>query len=246
MPVSPARAAAFDILLRVEQEDAYASELLHSSHYGKLSPADHGLAMELVTGVLRWRSLLDSEISKFSSHKLEKLDAEVLIALRLAAYQLLFLDRVPGRAAVHASVELVKRARKRSAAPLVNALLRKMSNHMEWAQNLRKALDELSEALKADSSTPHPTVAVPPQRPSTEFIRYLADRYAHPLWLVERWFNRYGLEAVRHILRYDQEVPVTSIALPDPAIESTLEKAGVVLLNGKLLRSAARVESGDI
>jgi len=59
MPISPARQAALNILLRIEQQDAYASELLHSSQYAALSPADHGLATELVMGVLRWRSLLD-------------------------------------------------------------------------------------------------------------------------------------------------------------------------------------------
>jgi 16S rRNA (cytosine967-C5)-methyltransferase len=246
MPVSPARAAAFDILLRVQQEDAYTSELLHSAQYGKLSLADHGLATELVMGVLRWRSLLDGEISKFSSQKLGKLDAEVLIALRLAAYQLLCLDRIPARAAVHESVEIVKRVRKRSAVPFVNALLRKISDHTEWAQNLRKDLDGLNEALEADPSIQRATVAVPPQRPPTEFIRYLTSRYAHPLWLVERWFNQYGMEAVRRILRYDQEVAATALVLPEPAVESTLQQTGIVLLNGKLLRSAARVESGNV
>src|SRR6266850_8346339 len=127
MAVSPARAAAFDILLRVEQQDAYASELLHSSRFAKLSQQDHGLTTELVMGVLRWRSLLDTTIAAVSSQKLEKLDIEVLIALRLAAYQLTFLERVPDRAVVNESVELVKRARKRSAAPFVNAALRKLA-----------------------------------------------------------------------------------------------------------------------
>ena len=93
----------------------------------KLSSADHGLTTELVMGVLRWRSLLDAEIGRFSDKRVEKLDLEVLTALRLAAYQLLFLDRVPGRAAVHESVELVKRARKGSAAPFANAVLRKLA-----------------------------------------------------------------------------------------------------------------------
>src|ERR1700694_5234946 len=111
MSISPARAAAFDVLLRIEKQDAYASELLHSSQYAKLSSADHGLATELVMGVLRWRSLLDGEMRRFSDKRVEKLDGEVLAALRLAAYQLLFLDRIPGRAAVHESVELVERGR---------------------------------------------------------------------------------------------------------------------------------------
>ena len=69
MSISPARAAAFDILLRIEQQDAYASELLHSSQYEKLSLADHGLATELVMGVLRWRSLLDERNRPFHSKR---------------------------------------------------------------------------------------------------------------------------------------------------------------------------------
>ena len=127
MSTSPARAAAFDILVRIEQQDAYASELLHSKQYVNLSPADHGLATELVMGVLRWQSRLDGEIARFSNTAVRKLDIEVLMALRLAAYQLLFLDRIPERAAVHESVELVKRARKGSAAAFANAVLRKLA-----------------------------------------------------------------------------------------------------------------------
>src|ERR1700726_3453584 len=127
MSMSPARAAAFDILLRIERQDAYASELLHSGQYSKLSLADHALATELVMGVVRWRSRLDQQIRPFSAKGVDKLDLEVLTALRLGAYQLMFLDRVPGRGAVHESVELVKRARKRSAVPFANAVLRKLA-----------------------------------------------------------------------------------------------------------------------
>ena len=159
MPISPARVAAFDILLRVEREDSYASELLHSSRYEKFSSADHGLATELVMGVLRWRSFLDKHIAAHSSQKLSRLDQEVLTALRLAAYQLLFLDRVPGRAAVHESVELVKRANKRSAVPFANAVLRKL---------VGVAIDPDIAWAIADAKT------------SVE----LAARSAHPIWLV--------------------------------------------------------------
>src|SRR5882762_11117033 len=83
MSVSPARAAAFDILLRVERTDSYASELLHASPCAGLSTPDHGLATELVMGVLRWRSLLDAAIAQVSSQRIERLDVEVLTALRL-------------------------------------------------------------------------------------------------------------------------------------------------------------------
>jgi transcription termination factor NusB len=93
-----------------------------------LTAVDHSLATELVMGVLRWRSLLDSQIAGSSAQPLSKLDLEILTALRLAVYQLRWLSRIPARAAINESVELVKRARKRSAAPFVNAVLRKLAN----------------------------------------------------------------------------------------------------------------------
>src|SRR5664279_5350931 len=78
-------------------------------------------------GVLRWQSALDAAIAAQASQPLRKLDREVLIALRIGAYQLRFLDRVPANAAVNESVELVKRARKRSAVPFANAILRNLA-----------------------------------------------------------------------------------------------------------------------
>ena len=122
----------------------------------RLSPADHGLATELVMGVLRWRSLLDDQIAQRSSLKLSKLDPEVLTCLRLAAYQLLYLDRVPQHAAVHESVELVKRARKRSAVPFVNAVLRKFS---EDAEPPRPAIGDAATAAELASSFGAPAMA---------------------------------------------------------------------------------------
>src|SRR5271163_4081960 len=95
--VSPARAAAFDILLRIERESSYASELLHSHMYSRLTLVDHSLATELVMGVLRWRSLLDSKVAESSAQPLSKLDLEILTSLRLAVYQLGWLNRVPAR-----------------------------------------------------------------------------------------------------------------------------------------------------
>jgi 16S rRNA (cytosine967-C5)-methyltransferase len=99
-------------MMCIYQQDAYASEILHSKQYEKLSGVDHGLTTELVMGELSWRSSLDEEIGRFSDKAVNKLDPEVLTALRLGSYQLVFLDRVPEWAAVHESVELVKRARK--------------------------------------------------------------------------------------------------------------------------------------
>ena len=221
MSVSPARAAASDILIRVEQEQAYASELLHSSQYQRLSSEDHGLATELVMGVLRWRSLLDQEIATASSLPLPKLDIEVLTALRLATYQLLFLDRVPARAAVNESVELVKRSHKRSAIPFANAVLRKLS--------LR--LPELKSEMDL---------------PGASDVQEMPDRWSHPRWLVERWRRQYGDAVAREICEYDQKIPETSIHLTNPSVEAELKAEGIQLIPGKLLKSARRVRSGDL
>jgi 16S rRNA (cytosine967-C5)-methyltransferase len=231
MATSPARIAAFDILLRVEQQGAYASELLHASQYAKLSPADHGLATELVMGVLRWRSLLDAEIGRFSDKRVEKLDLEVLAALRLAAYQLLFLDRMPGRAAVHESVELVKRARKVSAVPFANAVLRKLAVSISAAKSAGQVVDLRHE--EGNQLTPETAAA-------------LAHNLPHPLWLVERWERRFGLDRARRICTYDQLVPTTALRLTDAGTEAELARDGIDVVPGQLLESARRVRSGNV
>jgi 16S rRNA (cytosine967-C5)-methyltransferase len=221
MPVSPARAAAFDILLRVERESSFASELLHSATYQRLSTPDHGLAMDLVMGVLRWRSRLDHEIATAAAQPLAKLDLEILAALRLALYQFRWLDRIPQGAALHESVELVKRARKRSAAPFVNAVLRKITA----AQQDRMESE--------NESTPEG----------------LSRALAHPLWLVERWARGYGIAAARRICEHDQTIPTTAIRVRPPIADAELSELthdGVMLTPGTLLASARRVAAGDI
>jgi 16S rRNA (cytosine967-C5)-methyltransferase len=220
--VSPARAAAFDILLRIERESSYASELLHSRNYASLSTMDHSLATELVMGVLRWQSLLDSRIAEGSAQALSKLDLEILIALRLAVYQLGWLSRIPSRAAINESVELVKRARKRSAAPFVNAVLRKISGG-----NLQSSEFVFPE-ISGDST------------------EELAASSAHPSWIVERWVQAYGLAIAREICGYNQSVPVTAIRLRRAEAEEQLRAEGVELAPGALLASARRVIRGDI
>lgn len=222
--VSPARVAAFDILMRIEREFSYASELLHSRIYADLSTADHALTTELVMGVLRWRSLLDQKIGTVSNQSIAKLDLEILVALRLGVYQLGWLSRIPARAAIHESVELVKHARKRSAAPFVNAVLRHVS---------RDSQALAISAISADSAVE------------------LALTSAHPLWLVERWTKTYGLEATARICRHNQSVPQTAIRLrPTPVeslrLEDQLRSEGVELSPGVLLASARRVSRGDV
>src|SRR5438045_9577493 len=110
---STARTIAFDVLLLVES-GGYASDLLFIRS-AALDSRDAGLASEIVLGVLRFQSQLDFLIDFYSGKK-ARLDMEVRIALRMAIYQLRYLERVPAHAAIHESVELIKRARKRSAA----------------------------------------------------------------------------------------------------------------------------------
>src|SRR5215831_4146948 len=221
MPSSPSRAAAFDILLRVERENSYASELLHSATYEKLSRPDHALATELVLGVLRWRLRLDDEIATAVSQPLKKLDLEVLTALRLGVYQFRFLDRIPQRAALNESVELVKRARKRSAAPFVNAVLRKLSASNPLCPSVPPVVN---------SSSPEE----------------IPKRWAHPQWLVERWASAYGEAATEKICRYNQSTPITTIRLRDTTAESELSTQGISLTPGTFLSFARHLESGDI
>lgn len=121
---SPARLAAFDILHRVES-GAYASDLL-LAQTAAFDSRDAGLAAEIVFGVLRYRAQLDYLIEHYSGRR-GKLDVEVRIALRMAIYQLRYLERIPSHAAVADSVDLVKRAHKRSATGFVNAVLRKVT-----------------------------------------------------------------------------------------------------------------------
>jgi 16S rRNA (cytosine967-C5)-methyltransferase len=218
MPVSPARAAAFDILLRVDQQNAYAGELLHSPRVDKLSSSDRALATEIVMGVLRWQSQLDRHVAANARRSWSRLDAQVQVALRMAAYQLLYLTRIPARAAIHESVELVKRAHKTSAAPFANAVLRKLAGQVQFF-----------------TATDNPS-------PSSR----LASELAHPEWLVERWIKQFGSFRAEAVCRHDQRVPATSIRVDSQEIVSELEGVGISLTPGALLTSARVVASGDV
>src|ERR1051326_5016076 len=174
MAVSPAREAAFTVLLRVERESAFAVELLHSSLLEELSPANRNLATEIVMGVLRWRSVLDQTIARLSFTPFHKLDLEVLTALRMGVYQKQFLSKIPRHAAVNDTVELVKAAKKTSAAGLVNAVMRKV----------KRGLEPGSSSLGSAGA--------------------IASSSAHPKWLVERWAAFFGLETAHRICRSEE------------------------------------------
>jgi 16S rRNA (cytosine967-C5)-methyltransferase len=122
--ISPARFAAFEILLRIESEKAFSSVLL-PIYERELSTKDRALCHALTLGVLRKKLYLDRIIEQFTKKKTEKLDLAVLLALRIGLFQVLFLDKIPAYSAINESVNLAHLARKRSAAGLVNAVLRR-------------------------------------------------------------------------------------------------------------------------
>jgi 16S rRNA (cytosine967-C5)-methyltransferase len=125
--ISVARKAAFDVLLAVERGHSHSDDLLRGKRIDALSPADRNLVTALVLGVLRWQIRLDYELRNLLKHPNAKLDREVLIALRLGAFQVLHMDRIPARAAIDESVELAKRAGHRFASGMINAVLRKLA-----------------------------------------------------------------------------------------------------------------------
>ena len=125
MSIAPARSAAYDVLRRVFEEDAYADRALRTASEG-LDDRDRSLARQLAFGSVQRVRTLDHAIETLGKRPVRKLDAPVLAALRLGAYQLGYLGGVPGYAAVNESVELVRRASLERAVPFTNAVLRRV------------------------------------------------------------------------------------------------------------------------
>lgn len=179
--VSAARLCAFEILRRVEEEDAFASVLLAETDTEMLA-SDRALCYELVLGVLRRRLWLDHLIEHYAGRAPSRLDAPVRRALHLGLYQLRFLSRIPPSAAVNESVNLAYRSRVSSAASFINAVLRR--------------------ALKEPEFDPAQSIADPVERLSVET--------SHPRWLIERWTKAFGRDAAAAFARANNETPVVA------------------------------------
>ncbi len=135
--IAPARIAAAHVLLAVERGTAHADDQLRTPRVEALSRQDRDLVNELVLGTLRWQLVLDREIAARLSRPDLDMHFLVIIALRLGAYQLLFLDRIPAHAAVNDSVEQAKQADGPQAANLVNAVLRRIQREAATLRSLR-------------------------------------------------------------------------------------------------------------
>jgi 16S rRNA (cytosine967-C5)-methyltransferase len=214
--VSPARRAAFDILRRVA-DGAFSSVLLASEEL-KLTPADRALTHELVLGVLRYQLLLDHIIEHFSNRRVETLDLPVRIALRMALYQLRFLTRIPASAAVNESVNLIRSAKLTSAAALVNAVLRRAIREADY--------DPASEAK-------HP-------------LEKLAIETSHPVWLIDRWIQSFGLAEAESLARANNEIPPTAFRVvhtraDEEEIIQQLTAAGASIEPSTIIKNAFRI-----
>jgi len=221
--VSPARKIAFEILVQVEAGRAFAADLLEAPKVSALSEVDRALANEIVMGVLRWRGEIDFRLERLSGKRIGSFDAEVVTALRMGVYQIAFLERVPKSAAVNESVELAKLARKRSAAGLVNAVLRK---------------------CEPSPIQPEPSDA---SRLSEEALASV--KRAVPTWLLNRWETNYGREAAASMAWASTQIPSTTLRITslshDAAVtQSKLEEKGIKVREGRYAAGALVVERG--
>ena len=186
---SAARRTAFDVLLRVERDAAFADELLHSARLDALEERERAFVTTLVMGCLRRRGELDHAVSGRLRKPLPSVDLEVLVALRLGTYQLRYMRSVPDHAAVSEAVELVKGAGKRSAAGLANAVLRRLPpppppdqaarlSHPDWlVRRWRSSLgrQDCETLLGANLRQPSAYFRIPPPASSETVLPLLGQ-----------------------------------------------------------------------
>jgi 16S rRNA (cytosine967-C5)-methyltransferase len=183
-PLPGARAVALDALLSVERAQTFADDALdHYISRSALDSRDRALALELVYGILRHQSTLDWRLNHVATKPMAKLPARIRMALRLGAYQLLHLDKIPPSAAVNESVALIKAGSPGHWPGFVNAVLR---------------------ALIRTPAPPWPDRATNP-------ARALSVRHACPSWLAERWIARFGLQAADALCHATTEIPPLTI-----------------------------------
>jgi 16S rRNA (cytosine967-C5)-methyltransferase len=173
-----AREVAFDVVLRVTEQGAYADRAFRAAA-SELEPREHAFAMHLAYGTIQRLRTLDHAIETLGRRPVRKLDPPVRTALRLGAYQLGFMGSVPVHAASNESVELVRRAGIERAIAFTNAVMRRL------ATGLEELLAGLSE------STP----------------REAALKHSYPDWAAETWWEELGAEEALAVMRAQNEPP---------------------------------------
>jgi 16S rRNA (cytosine967-C5)-methyltransferase len=223
--IVPARTAAFAALRDVNSGRADLPAALAAVRPTLPDERDRALATELVTGTLRWQGQLDFLIEHFAKRPLAKLDFEVLQILRLGVYQLLHLDRVPAAAAVNDAVAMTRRARKTSAAGLVNAVLREVSRNSH-------------------------RLPLPVRPPGGDPLPYLEFSLSHPAWLANRWLERHGFEAAETWEQFNNSpapltIRVNRLKVEREALTRALAEHGVVVEPARFAPDGLIVKSGN-
>lgn len=216
---SPARAAALKALVRVEQDQAYAPMALAGAFSPDLSQRDRALATELVYGTLRWQGRIDFYLRAFSHRPLDALSAWSRGALRLMAYQALFVRSVPLPVACSEAVLLVKE-REPWAAGFVNGVCR------AFARGWR-------------------AVALPDAR--RDAVEHIAVAGSHPEWLVERWLSRWGFDTTMAVCDANNRAAGVTLRVNEARagidqLEPALVAAGLGVERGKLSPVALRLQ----
>jgi 16S rRNA (cytosine967-C5)-methyltransferase len=204
------RRAALKILTQVREGKPFDAAL--DGVAGGLSSTDRRLTHELAAGVLRQRSALDQQLAPLVQREWSLVDPLLQDILRVGAYQLTRLERVPAHAAVDTSVALARRARGTRAAGFVNAVLRRLSQ----------------------------AAPVQPSR-ETGAIPALANEYSHPTWLVERWLGRFGREQTEALLRWNNTPPALIAQPARESLERLDEQWRAAGINTELARYGAGI-----
>ena len=181
MTVAPARAAAYEVVRRVFEQDAYADRALATAA-AELDPRDRALAQRIAYGTVQRVRTLDHAIATLGRRPVRKLDPPVRAALRVGAYQLGYLE-APAYAVVNDSVELVRRARLERAVPFTNAVLRRL------AQGLQALLEALPEGTPAEAALKH----------------------SYPGWVAETWWRELSAQDALGLMRAQNEPPETVV-----------------------------------
>lgn len=211
---------ALEVLHRVDADRAWSGVALRRTlERADLSPRDEALATELVYGTLRHRAEIDWALSRFSRTPIDALPPRIRTVLRVGAYQILFLERIPASAACWEAVELAKRVGHRGTARLVNAVLRRLAD----------SPPVVPDDLGVDAG--------------------LALRYSHPAWLVARWIARFGLEETRALCAANNETPPSAIRLntlrgSPEELTARLSACGVDTVPSPFLPEGRRIIAG--
>ncbi len=226
--IAPARVAAFEILQALDAGRADLPSALAHWREPLEDDRDKALAGEIATGVLRHRTALDHLIATFANRDLKRIDPQVVTILRMSGYQLLHLTRVPASAVVDDAVDLVKRAKKRSASGFVNAVLRSLS---------RKRRELPLPAKPADASD------------RERALDYLTTTLSHPRWLAARWLDRLGLDRAEQWMQFNNHPAKLTLrtnrlrTTPD-LLAIRLEREDVITAPGRWAPDALIVSEG--